>query len=60
MLGKSKSGEPAFGIAQIAMPRLESQREALGRYTSIVAVEDYDVKVLHAKAICKITTYDAY
>jgi len=60
VLGKSMGGEPAFGIAQIAMPRLESERQALGRYTSIVAVEDYDVKVLHANAICTIETYDAY
>jgi len=60
MLGMSQGGEPAFGIAQISNPSIERQREALGRYTSIVAVEDYDVKVLHANAICTIETYDAY
>jgi len=60
VLGRSKGGEPSFGLAQIALPRIESQREALGRYTSIVAVEDYDVQVLHANAICLIQTYDAY
>lgn len=60
MLGMSAGGEPAFGIAVIANPRIEMQRFARGRYDDIVAVEDYDVKVLHANAICTIETYDAY
>ena len=60
MLGQSQGGEPAFGIAYLSMPKIETQREALGRYESIVAVEDYDVQILHANAICTIETYDAY
>lgn len=60
MLGQSQGGEPAFGIATIALPSIERQRWARGRYEDFVAVEDYDVKVLHANAICTIETYDAY
>lgn len=60
LLGKSKSGEESFGIAVIKDPSIEVERQALGRYTSIIGVEDYEVKVLHANAICTIETYDAY
>jgi N4-gp56 family major capsid protein len=60
MLGQSLGGEPAFGIAQLSSPSIERQRQARGRYEDYVAVEDYDVAVLHANAICTIETYDAY
>jgi N4-gp56 family major capsid protein len=60
MLGKSKSGEECFGIAVISEPSIEMERHALGRYTDVIGVEDYQVKVLHANAICTIETYDAY
>ena len=60
MFGKSRTGEEAFGVCAIKDPSVEMQREALGRYTSIIGVEDYDVQVLHANAICTIESYDAY
>ena len=60
MLGQNVNGEKAFGIAVIREPYIETQKFARGRYTDIVAVEDYQVKVLHANAICTIETYDAY
>jgi len=60
MLGQSQGGEPAFGIAQLSAPSIERQRWARGRYEDFVAVEDYDVAVLHPNAICTIETYDAY
>ena len=60
MLGVSGSGEKSFGICTIAAPNLETERHARGRYNDFVVVEDYDVKVLHANAICTIESYDAY
>ena len=60
MLGKNRNGEESFGIAVISEPKIETQRFARGRYVDVVAVEDYQVKVLHANAICTIETYDAY
>lgn len=59
MLGVSKTGEPSFGIAQKYLPTIETQRFARERYTDFVGVEEYDVKVLHANAICTIETYAA-
>ena len=59
LLGVSGSGEPSFGICQKALPAIKTQYFARGRYTDFVAVEEYDIKVLHANAICKITTYAA-
>jgi hypothetical protein len=41
------------------MPYLETEYHALERYTDIVAVEDYDVKILRANGICAIQTYAA-
>lgn len=60
MLGQNMNGEKSFGIAVVSEPYIEVQKFARGRYTDIVAVEDYEVKVLHANAICTIETYDAY
>lgn len=57
MLGVSKSGEEAFGICQKYLPSIETQRFARGRYTDFVGVEEYDMKVLHANAICTIKSY---
>lgn len=59
MLGVSKTGEEAFGICQKSLPAIETQRFARGRYTDFVGVEEYEVKVLHANAICTIETYAA-
>lgn len=60
LLGKNKNGEESFGVAVISEPMIETQRFARGRYVDVVAVEDYEIKVLHANAICTIETYDAY
>ena len=60
MLGQNVNGEKSFGKAVISEPYIEVQKFARGRYTDIVAVEDYQFKVLHANAICTIETYDAY
>ena len=49
----------AFGIAQKRNPYLETEYHARERYTDIVAVEDYDIKVLRANGICTIETYAA-
>lgn len=59
MLGLSRSGEEAFGICQKKSPGIETERHARGRYTDFVGVEEYDMKVLHANAICTIETYAA-
>lgn len=60
LLGMNQNGEKSFGIAQISSPTIETERHARGRYFDVVAVEDYQVKVLHANAICTIESYDAY
>jgi len=59
MFGVDKRGVPSFGIAQKRNPYMETEYHALERYTDIVAVEDYDVKVLRANGICTIESYSA-
>lgn len=59
MLGVDQFGEPSFGIAVKANPTIRTQRFELGRYTNIVAVEEYDFQVLRTAGICKLRTYDA-
>jgi N4-gp56 family major capsid protein len=59
VVGKNKDGTPALGIAYKARPKIEMERHALDRTTDIVAVEEWDMKVLHANAICTIETYCA-
>lgn len=59
MLAKDGQGVPAFGIATKKDPYLETQYDALGRYTDIVAVEDYDVEMLRDNGVCTIETYAA-
>jgi len=59
ILGEDGSGTPAFGIAQKTNPYYEREKHALSRYEDIVAVEDYDIKVLRANAICTIKSYAA-
>lgn len=59
MLGVSKTGEKAFGIANKKTASIETERHARGRYTDFVGVEEYQAKVLHANAICTIETYAA-
>jgi N4-gp56 family major capsid protein len=59
MLGKDASGVPSFGIAYKRAPYLETEYHAMLRYTDIVAVEEWDIKVLRANGICTIESYDA-
>jgi hypothetical protein len=56
-LGRTRSGEKAFGYAIKRDPMIEQQYHARGRYWDIVAHEEYDFKVLHDGAIEKIGTY---
>lgn len=57
VLGRTGSGERAFGYAIKRDPIIEREYHARGRYWDIVAHEEYDFKVLHPNAICKISTY---
>lgn len=57
VLGVDGAGVPSFGIAQKRNPYLETEYHALLRYRDIVAVEDYDVKILRANGICTINTW---
>jgi len=57
VLGTDGSGIPSFGICQKVNPYLETEYHALGRYTEIVAVEEYDVQILRANGICTILSY---
>lgn len=59
MLGVDQFGEPSFGVAYKANPRVRSERHELGRYTDFVGVEEWDMQVLRANGICTIESYDA-
>jgi len=59
MLGVDGSGVSPFGICQKSNPYIETEYHALERYTDIVAIEDYDVKLLRANGICTIESYAA-
>ena len=59
MLGVDGSGVSSFGICQKSNPYLETEYHALERYTDIVAMEDYAVKLLRANGICSIESYAA-
>lgn len=58
-LGVDQFGESSFGIAIKSQPTIRTQRFELGRYTNIVAVEEYDFQVLRTAGICTLETYDA-
>lgn len=57
VLGRSGTGERAFGYAIKRDPMIEREYHARGRYWDIVAHEEYDFEVLHPNAICTIATY---
>ena len=59
ILGKDMMGVAPFGIAQKVNPYLEQEYHALERYTDIVAVEEWDVKVLRANGVCTIESYSS-
>lgn len=58
VLGKTRSGEKAFGYAVKRDPQIEKQYFARGRFWDVVATEEYDFQVIHPDAICKIATYE--
>ena len=60
MLGVTGTGEESFGIANKLLPTIETERHARDRSTDFVGVEEYQVKILHANAICLIKSYSAY
>lgn len=57
LLGVNGNGEESFGICVKSNPTIRTQRWERDRVTDFVAVEDYDIKVLHANGICTIETY---
>lgn len=57
LLGVNGSGEEPFGICQKSNPTIRTQYFALTRHTDIVAVEEYDIKMLHANGVCTIESY---
>lgn len=59
LVGKHKDGTPAFGICVKSLPRIETDRRAVDRVTDIVAVEEYNLQMLYANAVCTIETYCA-
>jgi N4-gp56 family major capsid protein len=59
ILAKDGMGLPAFGIAIKRDPYIETEYHALERYTDIVAVMDYDVKLLRANGVCTVESYVA-
>lgn len=59
VLGRTRSGEAAFGLGTKRAVRMETDRDIDFRQIKVVATEEYQFKVLHADAIGVITTYAA-
>lgn len=59
VLGRSGTGERAFGYAIKRDPMIEKEYHARGRYWDIVAHEEYDFATLHPNAICTICSYNS-
>lgn len=59
MLSKDRMGVPSFGVAPKVMPYIESDYDVLGRFTTIVGAEDYDVQALKTKSMATILSYEA-
>jgi hypothetical protein len=58
VMGKTGTGEKAFGIATARLATVESDKDISFRKVEVVGSERYDVKVLHPGAICVVETYD--
>lgn len=58
VLAVDQMGEPVFGIGRKLLPELRTQSWALGRYTDIRAVEEWDMKILRANGICTLSHYE--
>ena len=59
VLAHDSMGVSSIGLAIKRDPYIETEYDALKRYTSIVAVMDYDVQLLRAKGVCTIATWAA-
>lgn len=57
VLGETGTGEKAFGWAIKRDPIIEKEYHARGRFWDIVAHEEWDFQMLHANAVCLISTY---
>lgn len=58
VLGKTGTGEKAFGIATARLATVESDKDISFRKVEVVGSERYDVKVFHPGAICTVSTWD--
>lgn len=58
VLCKDRMGEPSFGYCPKREPYIESDYNVLGRYTTVVGAEDYDVQALKGKGLLTILSYD--
>lgn len=59
VLGKTGTGEKAFGVATARRPTVETDKDISFRKVEVVGSERYDVQVLHPDAVCLIGSYDA-
>lgn len=59
IIGVDQLGEPCFGIGRKALPAIRTERHELGRYTDIVGVEEWDIKLLRANGFCTIQHWAA-
>lgn len=59
VLGGSRTGERAFGVATKRDAMIETDYHARERRFELVGHEDYDVEVLHPDAIATIRTYNS-
>jgi hypothetical protein len=57
VLGRTRSGEGAFGLGTKRRVQMEADRDISFRKIEVVATEEYQFKVLHAGALCVIKTY---
>ena len=60
MLGKSGSGEPAFGLAVARRPTIKMDEDIDYDQIKVVGRERYDVQVIHPGAVCIIHSRDAF
>jgi len=59
LVGKTGSGEQAFGIAVSQNPMLESDKDIEYRQIKVVGTERYDIKVIHPSAVRVLGSYVA-
>lgn len=57
MIGVDQLGEPCFGICRKSTPQVRTERHERGRYTDIIGVEEWDIKMLRANGFCTIEHY---